>query len=841
MSGPEEWESVDDFSVSSLPAEESSFTTQSLYASSLLPEINEEIPNETDVTKNSSAEIFQKVGFVQYMKSDEMSRVKHVYSTSHIWMLGVEYRFNGNYFQEFVTSHTTHLMHTFFNASNAEDAEFVSLPKPDRGENARGGRASSLLNFMFGSEDNDTPSHDRYHSDDCIRTQKSHPSSQNVMETNNKGKTNIPSNGSNNVIQRLRTLSFSRRSSISDQQLPTVSQSTPNVSTGLLSPHSRLGGKRMRSFSFSKRAEVPGILISESKPSATQLEELRTNNDVRPPNMGRSLNTQHFLQNVESAPSSLNQDYESASHNEGLAPKPSKRTRRMTFTGFFSGKNKFGGSSSSQRLHPHLEKGELDQKHPVDDATAGYAILGDEAYSPVKRKGDINLEDIVYSSDDESEGNISIETITRESTTTQNDVSSNFEIIKDINNIEDISNDSQSQRTDIGSMRSSESFKLPVPTSLYKPDSLGPLTPNQETLMDFILDFQSRIYCCYRKEFPPIEPSFHTTDTGWGCMHRTGQSLLAQGFLWVLLGRDWRLHNTQMDSDRLIYRKILRWFMDGPMPEQYYSIHNIARVGTSLDKKIGDWFGPAIVAHALKKLSLVHKECPLVIYVPTDNTIYKNDIFGISDPENLFIDQRQWKPVLILLSVRLGTDRFNTNYSENLKKLFKLTQFLGIAGGRPGRSLYFVAVQDDELYYLDPHFVRPAINLNQLMEFPVEDYHSTIVRAMSVSEMDPSMLLGFLCQSPHDLDNLCERINHDMDAQFPILTIQNSNSARHSWIISKPNDIVEEIEDNDIEYLRGIFSREGIVKEEEYELKLQNANTPIRRESVASEENYEIL
>ena len=40
--------------------------------------------------------------------------------------------------------------------------------------------------------------------------------------------------------------------------------------------------------------------------------------------------------------------------------------------------------------------------------------------------------------------------------------------------------------------------------------------------------------------------------------------------------------------------------MDGPEPEQYYSIHNIARAGISLDKKIGDWFGPATVAHALK-------------------------------------------------------------------------------------------------------------------------------------------------------------------------------------------------------------------------------------------------
>lgn len=28
---------------------------------------------------------------------------------------------------------------------------------------------------------------------------------------------------------------------------------------------------------------------------------------------------------------------------------------------------------------------------------------------------------------------------------------------------------------------------------------------------------------------------------------------------------------------------------------------------------------------------------------------------------------------------------------------------------------------------------------------------------MDISEMDPSMLLGFLCQSSNDFDNLCDR------------------------------------------------------------------------------------
>ncbi|PKY14091.1 hypothetical protein RhiirB3_399817 [Rhizophagus irregularis] len=64
----EEWDSVDDFSVDSLPAEEtsSSSTNQSPFTPGSPPEeINGEEINEYDMPKNnSSAELLQKVGLV---------------------------------------------------------------------------------------------------------------------------------------------------------------------------------------------------------------------------------------------------------------------------------------------------------------------------------------------------------------------------------------------------------------------------------------------------------------------------------------------------------------------------------------------------------------------------------------------------------------------------------------------------------------------------------------------------------------------------------------------------------------------------------------------------------
>ena len=43
--------------------------------------------------------------------------------------------------------------------------------------------------------------------------------------------------------------------------------------------------------------------------------------------------------------------------------------------------------------------------------------------------------------------------------------------------------------------------------------------------------------------------------------------------------------------------------------------------------------------------------------------------------------------------------------------IYRFPQSVGIAGGRPSSSYYFVGSQADNLFYLDPHNVRPTIPL----------------------------------------------------------------------------------------------------------------------------------
>ena len=89
------------------------------------------------------------------------------------------------------------------------------------------------------------------------------------------------------------------------------------------------------------------------------------------------------------------------------------------------------------------------------------------------------------------------------------------------------------------------------------------------------------------------------------------------------------------------------------------------------------------------------------------------------------------RAVVVLIGIRLGIDGVKPIYYEtikvcdslhlfsrgfdltsmNMKVLHILPQSVGIAGGRPLSSFYFVGSQADNLFYLDPHHTRATVPL----------------------------------------------------------------------------------------------------------------------------------
>ncbi|KAJ2718936.1 hypothetical protein H4S00_003623, partial [Coemansia sp. D1744] len=236
-----------------------------------------------------------------------------------------------------------------------------------------------------------------------------------------------------------------------------------------------------------------------------------------------------------------------------------------------------------------------------------------------------------------------------------------------------------------------------------------PLSLNQLTLLEFFLDGMRRFYFTYRKGFPTITPSFYTSDMGWGCTYRTCQMMLAEAFARVMLGRFWDPFRLS-PAERARHGRIIEWFNDADLPQAYFSIHRMARTATEMDKRIGDWLGPSIAAHVMKRLSIKHPLCPLTIHVAIDQTVYASEVrkqaLSGDEPNTT---RGTWRPLLLLVPVRLGLSRLNLGYIPKIKTLFQIPQSVGLVGGKPSRSFYFIGRQGDSLFYLDPHVTRQHV------------------------------------------------------------------------------------------------------------------------------------
>ncbi|KAE8913606.1 hypothetical protein PF005_g19140 [Phytophthora fragariae] len=111
-------------------------------------------------------------------------------------------------------------------------------------------------------------------------------------------------------------------------------------------------------------------------------------------------------------------------------------------------------------------------------------------------------------------------------------------------------------------------------------------------------------------------------------------------------------------------------------------------------------------------------------------------------------DTSDWSTaLLILIPLRLGLDQVNERYVPALEKTFAFPQ------------------SQDQLHLLDPPDVHPAPELN--LAFPTATHlrtvHSSRPLVMNVTGIDPSLALGFLCETRADYEDFERRVRilHD--------------------------------------------------------------------------------
>lgn len=255
----------------------------------------------------------------------------------------------------------------------------------------------------------------------------------------------------------------------------------------------------------------------------------------------------------------------------------------------------------------------------------------------------------------------------------------------------------------------------------------------------------------YRKNIPKKLSNGLDNDVGWGCMIRTGQMMLCQTLKQVFPENE---HN-----------KIISLFFDSP--ESDFSIHKISDCGANHHVPVGTWFGSTSLGNTLKELvSKSYISSTIEIIMARDGVIYNNEIVDLLN---------QNKKILILIPVRFGMDKINNSYCKPLLECFENLYNVGIVGGKPRESYYFIGKQNDNIFFLDPHTVQNAFVDFDNIETTQKDNDK--ISYVDINDIDPCMLLSFLISSENEYNDWKNKVSNyrNTESNYPIFSILDSN------------------------------------------------------------------
>lgn len=274
---------------------------------------------------------------------------------------------------------------------------------------------------------------------------------------------------------------------------------------------------------------------------------------------------------------------------------------------------------------------------------------------------------------------------------------------------------------------------ISVPSSLSssaRPQFLNRLLSENLIRTPLEQEIYSRLWFTYRKDFEPLRGNTdnssvkYTSDCGWGCMLRSAQMLIAQALLQHHFSKDWSLFRSVVSKqDQELYRDLISLFNDRPgASECPFGLHNLLEIADEDENKIaginskksstgntgsrvGTWFGPTAVCFLVRDaLNRYHTTTSrdsrnllnnVRIYVAQDCTIFKKDVLKLcmSQSDENKSTGEDFVPCVILISVRLGGDSINPIYYDQLKRFFQMDICIGMIGGKPKHSLYFIGYQ----------------------------------------------------------------------------------------------------------------------------------------------------
>ena len=338
----------------------------------------------------------------------------------------------------------------------------------------------------------------------------------------------------------------------------------------------------------------------------------------------------------------------------------------------------------------------------------------------------------------------------------------------------------------------------------YKTITLFNKTYSNDSLYKFMNKFNKLIYFCYRKNIYPINSRLKISlsrDSGWGCMIRCGQMIMARIIYKYL--------KTEKYSTEKAISETIKYFMDIPyiisnvpnfltsflIKNPYinnttkllapFSIQMHCWLGNIYNKFGGEWFSDVNICQNyrdlndnlnilpnLKIFSFISEldmgEVMEGCFTLIDNNKDNNDN---TVEENIveFNNKRYImnKKGLIFVSMRLGINKVSFEYFSSIKNLFQCKECMGIIGGETNLAHYFIGYNDKgNLIYLDPHITRESvIELNQ--DTIINDYLSKNILEISMNDMSTALSVGFLFRNKKEFIELVDFIEKYCANPFP--------------------------------------------------------------------------
>ena len=123
-----------------------------------------------------------------------------------------------------------------------------------------------------------------------------------------------------------------------------------------------------------------------------------------------------------------------------------------------------------------------------------------------------------------------------------------------------------------------------------------------------------------------------------------------------------------------------------------------------------------------------------------------DDNFNIDNDQYIYNDKKyQFKKKFIMfISVRHGLYLLDEDMYSDVLKIFDIETNIGFIGGKNTRAFYFIGRCENNVIFLDPHYVQDTIPLNKFGTDSVQDtYIPNDIFYMPIKELSPSFTVGF--------------------------------------------------------------------------------------------------